>query len=39
MQAKKEIALLKKQKLEEYARLLDQEIDRVISDEYEGIKE
>lgn len=39
MQTKKEIALLKKQKLEEYARLLDQEIDRVISDEYEGIKE
>ena len=39
MQTKKEIAILKKQKLEEYARLLDQEIDRVISDEYEEIKE
>lgn len=35
---KKEIALLRKQKLEEYAKLLDQEIEKVINDEYEKIK-
>ena len=35
---KKEIALLRKQKLEEYARLLDEEINKVISEEYEKVE-
>lgn len=37
-ETKKEIALLKKQKLEEYSKLLDEEISKLISEEYEKVE-
>lgn len=36
-ETKKAIAALRKQKLEEYAKLLDEEIAKIVSDEYENV--